>query len=78
MDNASKNANEMIGKFSLLYNRYRSFRLLLIIELVKLSLLLSLSTSSPEQVPFSLIDVLILHQSESSAQLLENSNHVKD
>jgi hypothetical protein len=52
MDNASKNAGDMIQKFSLLYNRYPLNITILIIELVKLSLPLNSSISSLVLVQF--------------------------
>jgi hypothetical protein len=58
MDNASKNAGDMINKFSLLYNRcvliYHAN-----VEPAKLSLLPSSSISSPVLVQFRYIDELL-------------------
>lgn len=53
MDNASKNAGEMIGKFSLLYNRSVLLAFCLTLELVKLSSPLSSLISSLELAQFS-------------------------
>ena len=53
MDNASKNAGDMIQKFSLLYNRYPLNITILIIELVKLSLPLNSLISSRVPALFS-------------------------
>jgi hypothetical protein len=55
MDNASKNAGDMIGKFSLLYNRY--YQVITssnTSEPVKLSLPQNSLTSSRVQAQFSL------------------------
>jgi len=55
MDNASKNAGDMINKFSLLYNRFSAFISLLIKELVKQSSPLNSLISSRVPVQFSLV-----------------------
>jgi hypothetical protein len=55
MDNASKNAGEMIQKFSLLYNRCAPNGAMLIIEPVKLSSLLNWLISLRVPAQFRLV-----------------------